>query len=444
VIRRVADIAVGLGRRRSDAGDLDALVASIRDVGLLHPVVIDTDDHLVAGWRRLQAVKRLGWTEVPVTIAKNLDDALLALRAERDENTCREPLAPLDDLALRNRLLEVEAREAKARQNGAAERGKEGGRGKRKTLPGTSRKGSGDARDRAAKATDHSDRTHRKIQEIVEAARADARYQPFVEMLRHPGAKVERVRQLFEQEQRRVARIAASAGAKPIPSLIVGDFREHADKIPDGSLSLIFTDPPYLRKNLSAFADLADFAARKLAVGGSLVCYCGHFALPDVLPMLAGHLRYWWICCAVHAGPTTIMREYGIRVGWKPLLWYVRKTRDGKPRIVCDTTHGEREKGHHDWQQSESEAVHWIEALCPRDGIVCDPFLGSGTTAVAAKSLGRRWIGIEIDPGTAAVAAKRIAGCNGAPPEKRANGAPPRARKAPPDVPACPLGEVTP
>lgn len=43
-------------------------------------------------------------------------------------------------------------------------------------------------------------------------------------------------------------------------------------------------------------------------------------------------------------------------------------------------------------------------------GIVLDPFLGSGTTAVAARQLGYDWIGIEVDPAFCEVARRRIAG----------------------------------
>lgn len=42
-------------------------------------------------------------------------------------------------------------------------------------------------------------------------------------------------------------------------------------------------------------------------------------------------------------------------------------------------------------------------------GIVLDPFMGAGTTAVAAKKAGRRWIGIELNPTYAALATQRIA-----------------------------------
>ena len=39
-----------------------------------------------------------------------------------------------------------------------------------------------------------------------------------------------------------------------------------------------------------------------------------------------------------------------------------------------------------------------IEAFCPADGLVLDPFCGSGSTLVAAQMLGRTYLGIEIDP----------------------------------------------
>jgi len=42
--------------------------------------------------------------------------------------------------------------------------------------------------------------------------------------------------------------------------------------------------------------------------------------------------------------------------------------------------------------------------------LILDPFLGSGTTAVACKELGRRFIGIEIEPKYCAIAERRLAG----------------------------------
>jgi len=49
-----------------------------------------------------------------------------------------------------------------------------------------------------------------------------------------------------------------------------------------------------------------------------------------------------------------------------------------------------------------------IKAGCPEGGIVLDPFIGSGTTAVVAERLGRRWIGIDLNTDYCDMASKRI------------------------------------
>ena len=53
-------------------------------------------------------------------------------------------------------------------------------------------------------------------------------------------------------------------------------------------------------------------------------------------------------------------------------------------------------------------AARPIESSCPPDGVVLDPFCGSGTTCVAAKMLGRRYIGIEISSDYVAIAKARL------------------------------------
>jgi len=49
-----------------------------------------------------------------------------------------------------------------------------------------------------------------------------------------------------------------------------------------------------------------------------------------------------------------------------------------------------------------------IKVSCPPTGIVCDPFMGSGTTAVAATKNGRQWIGFDIMPESKTEAEKRL------------------------------------
>jgi len=51
-----------------------------------------------------------------------------------------------------------------------------------------------------------------------------------------------------------------------------------------------------------------------------------------------------------------------------------------------------------------------ISTFCPVAGIVLDPFAGSGSTLAAAKELGRRYIGFEIDADHHRTATARLAG----------------------------------
>jgi len=234
-----------------------------------------------------------------------------------------------------------------------------------------------------------------------------------VDDLRHRKVAIHRVakdiketRQKKAREERRIEAVKEIAIPK---NLIVGDFREHRDNIPNGSLSLIFTDPPYDRKASEMLPALGEFAAAKLAEGGSLVLYVGQTQIPAALDALRPHLRYWWTIACLHAGRSTVMREYGLNAGWKAVLWFVKGTRHDNSVMVNDVMSGGEEKSHHDWQQSQGEAEYWIEKLTQEGDIVCDPFMGGGTTAAAAKAKGRKWIGFEIDKTNASIIAGRVA-----------------------------------
>lgn len=86
----VASINVG-DRRREDYGDIEALAASIKDIGLLHPIVVDIERNLVAGGRRLAAIKMLNLQMVAVRMIEVATPARLRL-IELEENTRRKDL----------------------------------------------------------------------------------------------------------------------------------------------------------------------------------------------------------------------------------------------------------------------------------------------------------------------------------------------------------------
>lgn len=113
--RTIDSIVVGR-RHRTDLGDLDELVESIRERGLLQPITVTPDGVLVCGRRRLEAVKRLGWRTLRVWVRSGISDQLSRLLAEQDENTLRKPLTPVEEAALFEELSALLAEDAQRRQ----------------------------------------------------------------------------------------------------------------------------------------------------------------------------------------------------------------------------------------------------------------------------------------------------------------------------------------
>lgn len=83
-------------RQRHDLQNIEVLADSIRRLGLIHPVVIDRENNLVAGERRLTACRSLGWTNINAQFVDELDP-LLAHAIELEENVKRDALTWQDE-----------------------------------------------------------------------------------------------------------------------------------------------------------------------------------------------------------------------------------------------------------------------------------------------------------------------------------------------------------
>ena len=150
----LSSIRVGK-RHRKDLGDVRALAQSIAEIGLLHPPVIRPDGLLIAGERRLRAVKLLGWKRVPVTVL-DLDKIV---RGEAAENIFRQDFRPSEMVAIARALEPLLRREAKARQ------------GRRNDLREKSPDvEAGRVRDKLSECVGVSGRTLEKMMDIVDAA----------------------------------------------------------------------------------------------------------------------------------------------------------------------------------------------------------------------------------------------------------------------------------
>jgi DNA modification methylase len=194
--------------------------------------------------------------------------------------------------------------------------------------------------------------------------------------------------------------------------IVTGDARELAKRIPDESVDLIFTDPPYPREFLPLYGWLAETAARVLKPGGSVMALCGHAYLPTILDMMREHLNYHWLNCQYQPTATSTATFWPrmVFIRWKPLVWFVKGKYTNRFIIQDGVSPAMQDKRFHWWGQPEDSAMYWLFEMLQRleNSITLDPLAGGGTVPAVCKMLGRNYIAFEIDPDTAERARERV------------------------------------
>lgn len=221
------------------------------------------------------------------------------------------------------------------------------------------------------------------------------------------------VRQVVANRVQRIRREKAAVDEGPPPEpgggmdIRHGNFREAG--LERQSVDLVFTDPPYPGEFLHEWEGLARFAAEALKPGKLLVAYSGQYHLPEVMYALNCELEYVWMGALVTPGAHNQVQQRHIRSAAKPLLFYSAGTYEPGPWIDDSYVSEQRSKDDHVWQQSLGAATYFIERLTGPGDLVADPFLGSGTTAVACRDLGRRFVGCDVDEAAVTTAKRRLA-----------------------------------
>jgi N6-adenosine-specific RNA methylase IME4 len=156
----IGTISVGK-RHRRDLGNIAELAENIREVGLLHPVVVTPDFRLIAGERRIRAYQMLERDIIPVTVV-DLDKVA---RGEHAENTFRKDFTYTEAVAIKRAVEPLVKGEAKERMRLSQGRGKKGA----KLAPVVK----GKARDLVAKHTGKARTSLAKAEALVAAMEAE-------------------------------------------------------------------------------------------------------------------------------------------------------------------------------------------------------------------------------------------------------------------------------
>jgi ParB family chromosome partitioning protein len=387
----ISDIVIE-NRYRKEFGDIEELANDINKTGLIVSITVKKDPItrkyiLVDGQRRILAAQRLGWTEIDCYII----DLKEIVFGEYSANTFRKDFVPSEAVRIKKAIEPYEKQKAIERElAGKKPSGK---------IP------QGKTRDIVAKQVGFGERTLKKAEEIVDAADQDSKYQIYVDEM-DSGKPIHKVHKKYKKDQKKEELKSIKTNIELPPEsckLFCNDFTKiDSETIPDNSIDLIFTDPPYGEQYLYIYEDLARLAVRVLKPGGSLVFYSGHIILDEVFNIFSRHkidLKYWWTLAVKHNGAKQRVHTRSVFAEWKPLIWY---SKGQKPTNILDTMFDHIEssspdKSSHEWAQSQEEPEHIIRYLTVENQIVLDPMMGSGTTGIAALKLNRKFIGIEID-----------------------------------------------
>jgi site-specific DNA-methyltransferase (adenine-specific) len=165
----------------------------------------------------------------------------------------------------------------------------------------------------------------------------------------------------------------------------------------------VITDPPYPAEFLSVFSELA-IACKDVPL---VAVMSGQSYLPEVMRRICEHLKYrWTIAYLTPGGQSVQLFPAKVNCFWKPVLLFGESTE--WIGDVSKSSVNDNDKRFHGWGQSESGMADLIERLTKPGQLVCDPFLGGGTTAIVSLALGRKFVGCDIDAECVSLSRRRI------------------------------------
>jgi len=404
-------------RVRKDMGDIDELCNSIKAVGLIQPIVISRDNRLIAGERRLRALKRLGvdaLSHAKTFIYNDEVDPLRISAMEIEENVKRKQLTWQEEVLAKKRLLDIMVQ-----------------------LHGVSHPGH-PSRSESLGITSAGFGVNKLSALLGESNAQTSKDLELAELITN-------IPQLAKAETKEAARrtallattvaIALKQSAANPPkqdqkwTLYEGDFVNNVNNIEPSTIDFIVVDPPYgedssgmgpnskqllaspfqdsLVPTVNLLQNLAVCSWRALRADRFLAVFFG-FAVYSILVEALDSVGFsvdlspliWVKNTVINTSPYT---RYGR--SYEPLLL----ARKGEPKLIRPTqrdviqidnviTRGVNEQKLYQAQKPVALIEKLILDLCVPGGTVVDFCAGSGTTGEAALKNGRRVVLFEKDP----------------------------------------------
>lgn len=340
-LRSISKIKPYANNPRKNDGAVDAVAASIKEFGFRQPIVVDNDGVIVVGHTRWKAAQSLGIDKVPVHVATDLTPEQCRAYRIADNKTVE-----LADWDLDLLTAEIDA------------------------MPDVDWSSFG--------FTD--DELHRDVEGLTDP---DDVPEPPADPVTKPG-------DLIVLGEHR---------------LLCGDSTKAEDvgRLMDGAKAdACVTDPPYgIGVDYDTFDDSADNVKRLIDGVMPFILACGCAALTPGFPTLWFYPIPSWLGAWCHPAPNGRC-SWGF-YGSQSILYYgsdpyLKAGKGGRSTCVIMAAGREGVEGHPTPKPIKVWA--WLVERCTveRGALVFDPFLGSGTTMIAAEQLKRRCFGMEISP----------------------------------------------
>jgi len=404
-------------RFRKDFGDIFQLASSIKEHGLMHPPVVEKDETgeklyvLIAGERRIRACIFNGMTEIPVTLFSELDDLDRKI-CELEENTIRQDLAWPEEIEAVRQLDEL-----KRKKYGSATQSRDNKGWKIEDTAnaiGISKASAGQDIKLAKDLLERPD-LQNKVKKLP----------------KHAARKI--IKQTLQEEQlkRQIAMKQLSISS----DLRLGSCVDLIDELPDESIDLWLTDPPFGSAHIvgtsgsdspsegmplynlttsnvgtdagmdAIYKELIPKVYKKLKPGAHIYIFFGHSWYCRLYRMLldAGFivdeqpLIWYKERVSVMAKDMHYMSSYeAIFFGHKPPTDRILSKPVSNVLSVKALPH---QRKVHPLQRPHELLKILIENSSNVGETVLDTFSGSASTLVSARKLQRNAIGFELDEG---------------------------------------------